>query len=144
MAPLRSRKIRSVGADRFRVLDANLNRAREGLRVLEDTARFVWDDRPLFMSLRQSRHALDRATRSAYPKLVGGRESGADLGRRMAEKKKRNWPGLVAANFRRAQEALRVLEEYGKVMAPGVSSRFKKIRFQVYGDEKKALGYLEF
>lgn len=120
-----------------------MNRAREGLRVLEDTARFVWDDRPLFMSLRQSRHGLDRATRSAYPKLVRGRESGTDLGRRMAEGKKRNWPGLVAANFRRVQEALRVLEEYGKVMAPGASSRFKKIRFKMYGDEKKALGHLE-
>jgi thiamine-phosphate pyrophosphorylase len=144
MAPLHQKKSsRGGAAELFRVLDANLNRAREGLRVLEDTARFVWDDRSLFTSLRQSRHALDRATRSAYPKLVSGRESGTDLGRRMAEGKKRNWPGLVAANFRRAQEALRVLEEYGKVMAPDVSPRFKKIRFHLYVDEKKALGHLE-
>lgn len=123
----------------FRVLDANLNRAREGLRVLEDTARFVWNDRSLFESLRGARHGLDRATRAAYPKLVSGRESAADMGRRMAEGKSRDWPGLVAANFRRVQEALRVLEEYGKVFSPGASSQFKKYRFQIYLQEKKAL-----
>jgi thiamine-phosphate pyrophosphorylase len=123
----------------FRVLDANLNRAREGLRVLEDTARFFWDDRALFASLRKARHALDTATRAAYPTLVGGRESGKDLGRRMAEGTSRDWPGLVAANFRRVQEALRVLEEYGKVFAPGASVQFKKVRFRMYVDEKKAL-----
>lgn len=127
----------------FRVLDANLNRAREGLRVLEDTARFVWNDRSLFESLRGARHGLDRATRAAYPKLVSGRESAADLGRRMAEGKSRDWPGLVAANFRRVQEALRVLEEYGKVFSTDAASRFKAVRFQMYADEKKALAHLE-
>jgi thiamine-phosphate pyrophosphorylase len=123
----------------FRVLDANLNRAREGLRVLEDTARFVWDDRGLFTVLRKARHDLDKATRSAYPHLVAGRESAKDMGRRMAEGQSRDWPGLVAANFRRAQEALRVLEEYGKVFAPGAAGAFKKIRFQLYRAEKKSL-----
>jgi thiamine-phosphate pyrophosphorylase len=136
-------KIRKVGAvELFRVLDANLNRAREGLRVLEDTARFVWNDRVLFQALRESRHLLDKTTRAAYPQLVGGRESGKDLGRRMAEGKSRNWPGLVAANFRRVQEAVRVLEEYGKVFSPGASVRFKKVRFQLYSNEKTALGFL--
>ncbi|MBK8575102.1 MAG: hypothetical protein IPN90_05290 [Elusimicrobia bacterium] len=125
------------------MLDANLNRAREGLRVLEDTARFVWEDQSLFKSLRQCRHELDRATRSAYPNLVGGRESAADMGRRMEEGTSRDWPGLVAANFRRVQEALRVLEEYGKVFSIGAVSRFKAVRFRIYSDEKKALAHLE-
>ncbi len=129
-------------ASLYRVLDANVNRAREGLRVLEDTARFVWNAAPLFSSLRDARHGVDRATRSAYPKLVNGRESAADLGRRMAEGKSRDWPGLVAANFRRVQEALRVLEEYGKVFSPDAVGQFKKIRFQMYVNEKKALGFL--
>ncbi|MBK8871245.1 MAG: hypothetical protein KBG07_06940 [Elusimicrobia bacterium] len=126
-----------------RVLDANLNRAREGLRVLEDTARFVWDDRALFSALRRARHGLDKATRSAYPRLVAGRESAKDMGRCMAEGKSRDWPGLVAANFRRVQEALRVLEEYGKVFAPTAAAQFKKNRFQIYLQEKKALQKLD-
>jgi thiamine-phosphate pyrophosphorylase len=139
MAPRRNRP---NNQDLFRVVDANLNRAREGVRVLEDTARFVWDDRALFSSLRAARHGLDLATRAAYPQLVGGRESGKDLGRRMAEGKSRDWPGLVAANFRRVQEALRVLEEYGKVISPDATGRFKKVRFQMYVNEKKALGFV--
>jgi hypothetical protein len=140
---LPARKNRAATVERFRVLDANLNRAREGLRVLEDTARFVWKDRVLFGSLRGARHDLDTLTRTAYPQLVGGRESVTDLGRRMAEGKSRDWPGLVAANFRRVQEAVRVLEEYGKVFSPGASARFKKVRFQMYVNEKTALSHLE-
>jgi hypothetical protein len=77
----------------LRVLDANLNRAREGLRVLEDTARFVWEDKKLFAELRELRHALDLATRSAYPKLVLARGSAEDMGRTVPEKDKRDWKG---------------------------------------------------
>jgi thiamine-phosphate pyrophosphorylase len=123
----------------LRVLDVNLNRAREGLRVLEDTARLVWDDKPLFADIRACRHALDRATRAAYPALVGARDSRSDAGRLLPEKKKRSPQGLIAANFRRAQEALRVLEEYGKVLSPGAAGRFKALRYRLYTAEKKAL-----
>ncbi len=123
----------------LRLLDANLNRAREGLRVLEDTARFVWDDRGMFLSLRDARHDLDELTRTTYPSLLGGRDSEKDMGRPMAEPEKRAAKGLVPANFRRAQEALRVLEEYGKVFSPGASSKFKSLRFSLYALEKKAV-----
>ncbi len=124
----------------LRLLDANLNRAREGLRVLEDTARFLWDDRRFFGRLRRCRHALDRATRRAYPALVASRDSVRDPGRRTAETRRRTAEGLVAANFRRAEEALRGLEEYGKVLSPGAAVRFKTIRFELYVLEKKAMG----
>jgi thiamine-phosphate pyrophosphorylase len=123
----------------LRVLDANLNRAREGLRVLEDTARFVWEDRKLFGELRDLRHALDRATRSAYPRLVAAREGAEDMGRTIPEKNKRDWKGLVAANFRRAGEALRVLEEYGKVFSSRHAAGFKGLRYRLYVCEKEAL-----
>jgi thiamine-phosphate pyrophosphorylase len=123
----------------LRVLDVNLNRAREGLRVLEDTARLVWDDARLFEELRSLRHALDKATRAAYPKLVAARDSESDPGRSLPEKKKRDRRGLVAANFRRAEEALRVLEEYGKVLSPSAASRFKSFRYRLYSAEKASL-----
>jgi thiamine-phosphate pyrophosphorylase len=119
-----------------RVLDANLNRAREGLRVLEDTARFVWNSPGLFRSLRDMRHELDRVTRAAYPRLVEARDSVRDRGRTAPETGRRDWAGLVVSNFRRSQEALRVLEEYGKVISPGAATRFKKIRFELYSAEK--------
>ncbi|MES1167068.1 MAG: hypothetical protein ABUL68_03620, partial [Pseudomonadota bacterium] len=81
----------------LRVLDVNLNRAREGLRVLEDTARLVWEDKKLFQEFRSLRHGLDETTRAAYPKLVAARDSVADPGRKIPEQKKRDWKGLVAA-----------------------------------------------
>ena len=122
----------------WRLLDVNLNRAREGLRVLEDTARLVWEDKRLFEELRSIRHALDRLTRRAYPRLVRARDSVRDPGRTIPEKKKRTASGLVAANFRRVEEALRVLEEYGKVLSPAASSGFKKFRYRLYSAEKTA------
>jgi thiamine-phosphate pyrophosphorylase len=128
-----------ISAPVLRVLDANLNRAREGLRVLEDTARFVWESSTLFRQLRGLRHALDRTTRAAYPRLVASRDSVRDMGRRMAETGARDRKGLAAANFRRAQEAVRVLEEYGKVFSPGAAGRFKKIRFALYSAERRVV-----
>jgi thiamine-phosphate pyrophosphorylase len=116
----------------LRVLDVNLNRAREGLRVLEDTARLVWEDETLFREFRALRHALDKVTRAAYPRLVLSRDSAGDPGRTIPETSKRAWKGLVAANFRRAQEALRVLEEYGKVLGPRHAPRFKSLRYRLY------------
>ncbi len=130
---------RVPGPGIYRVLDANLNRAREGLRVLEDTARFVWRRENLFRVFRAARHDLDKATRAAYPRLLAARESLHDAGRRMAEAGARTWPGLAAANFRRAQEALRVLEEYGKVFSRGAAPLFKGLRFRLYSLEKKVM-----
>lgn len=130
----------SPGSSRiYRVLDANLNRAREGLRVLEDTARFVWKSGVLFRSLRKMRHRLEEVTREAYPRLVAARESVRDPGRKMAEGTSRSWKGLVAANFRRSQEALRVLEEYGKMISPKAAPPLKDIRFRLYSSEKNVL-----
>lgn len=124
----------------YRLLDANLNRAREGLRVLEDTARFVWDDGVAFKNFREARHRLDRLTRTAYPRLVAHRNSAGDKGRGIAEPPRRPFQGLVAANFRRVEEALRVLEEYGKVLAPAAASSFKGLRYRLYDFEKLTLG----
>jgi thiamine-phosphate pyrophosphorylase len=126
-----------ASSDIYRVLDANLNRAREGLRVLEDTCRFILKDDVLFARLRRLRHGLDEASRKAYPKLISARDSQTDSGRRVKEKQKRPFAGLVIANFKRAQEALRVLEEYGKVLSPGAAVKLKAIRYGLYDAEKK-------
>jgi len=123
----------------LRLLDANLNRSREGLRVLEDTARFVWEDEKLFKTLRNQRHSLDRITRSFYPQFVMSRDSAADSGRKMPEGGRKDAEAIVFANFRRCEESLRVLEEYGKVFPGGAAKIFKRIRFKVYDLEKKVL-----
>ncbi len=124
----------------LRLLDANLNRCREGLRVLEDTARFVWDDEPLFLRFRHQRHSVDLLTRKFYPKLVASRDSRGDHGRTIPEAPRARFQGVVAANLRRSAESLRVLEEYGKLFSPASGARFKIIRFEIYDLEKKVLG----
>ncbi len=121
----------------YRVLDANINRAREGLRVLEDVARFIFNDRKTTDTLRSCRHILDQSARKIYPQLIAARDSGDDLGRAFKEPKRKDLRGLVSANFKRVEEAVRVLEEFAKLLGARQGRTFKKIRFDMYQAEKK-------
>lgn len=123
----------------LRLLDANLNRCREGLRVLEDTARFVWNDEALFREFRASRHSVDVLTRALYPQLVSARDSRGDHGREVPEKNRARFQGLVAANLRRCAESLRVLEEFSKLFSASSGGKFKRLRFRIYDLEKAVL-----
>lgn len=123
----------------LRLLDANLNRCREGLRVLEDTARFVWENESLFQKFRRERHQLDRLTRHFYAELLHSRDSQDDRGREIKEGGRKNLEAVAAANFRRCEESLRVLEEYGKLKSGPAAASFKKMRFEIYELEKTAL-----
>ena len=123
----------------LRLIDANLNRAREGLRVVEDTARFVLNRPEIYKNARGIRHKLDTATRSVYPELVAQRDSEKDSGRKIKEGKRPGLSAVVSANFRRVEESLRVLEEYSKLISPSAGAVFKKARFNAYILEKKLL-----
>lgn len=120
----------------YRVLDANINRAREGLRVLEDVARFIFNDRKATQMLRSSRHSLDQSARKIYPQLLAARDSGDDLGRTFKEPKRSDLLGLTISNFKRVEEAVRVLEEFAKLLGARHGRIFKKIRFNMYQTEK--------
>ena len=123
----------------FRIFDANLNRAREGLRVIEDTARFVVGNKNGYKKIRLLRHHIDKITRAIYPNLLRERNSLEDVGRKTKELKRKNLNSILSANFRRAQESLRVLEEYSKLISSKSSSSFKEIRFKLYSLEKDFL-----
>ncbi|MBI5555911.1 MAG: thiamine-phosphate pyrophosphorylase [Elusimicrobia bacterium] len=124
-----------------RVLDVNINRAREGLRVLEDAARFIINNRETTATLRSCRHALDQSVRKIYPQLLAARNSGDDLGRTFKESKRKNLQGLIIANFKRVEEAVRVLEEFAKLISARQGGIFKSIRFEMYQAEKKLMKY---
>src|SRR5258705_10100006 len=86
----------------WRLLDANANRAREGFRILEDTARFVLDKPEAAKALRAMRHELDELVRSHYKKLLSARDVNHDSGRSNAAKPyKGGLSALVSANFKR-------------------------------------------
>jgi thiamine-phosphate pyrophosphorylase len=118
-------------------MDANLNRAREGLRVLEDACRFVLDVPSLYARFRTLRHALDRQTRVFYPDLVKARNSQNDMGKNEVAAIQTGMPSVLTANIRRAQEALRVLEEFSRLFPGSASQNYKRFRFTLYTLEKE-------
>ena len=126
----------------LRIVDANLNRCREGLRVVEDSLRYVLNDGSLYKKIRSIRHNADKVLRGSYASLIKERDSVKDSGRKMPESLKKDLSSLIIANFKRAQESLRVLEEYSKTVFPKKSAEFKKQRYAAYNLEKAV--YLKY
>ncbi len=124
----------------LRILDAAANRAREGLRVLEDYARFALDDTHLTRRLKEVRHALrDALTALPAAGLVRSRDTQADVGTTIstpAEMTRKSPLEVAQAAFKRAQEAVRSLEEFGKLVSPLAAARFERLRYELYTLEK--------
>lgn len=91
----------------YRLLDANFNRAREGLRIVEDVFRFVLPNQKIARKLKKIRLDLSKTTEKIYPRLIQARNVKNDFGRKGKEKKRKNLKDLVLANFSRAEEAVR-------------------------------------
>ncbi|UCG43620.1 MAG: thiamine-phosphate pyrophosphorylase [candidate division WOR-3 bacterium] len=124
-----------------RIIDVNLNRLLEGLKVIEDITRLGLDNKVLLRSVRALRNRVGRDTRSLRHSVLSARDSEQDPGRgdRFDRLRRRNLADVLAANFRRTQESSRVLEELLKVEAPALSPKLKSVRFRLYDLEKKAL-----
>jgi len=130
------------------MIDANLNRSSEGLRVLEDVARFLLNDVELSQRLKSLRHGLARETKSLSVGLLSNRDSEHDVGHSLPSRKRklnkqatslRSLLDLVAANAKRVEESLRVVEELAKL--PEISSMlnsasFEHTRFTLYTLER--------
>ena len=132
--------------DLLRIIDANLNRSREGLRVCEEIARFILEDKELTEELKELRHRISRSVKKfpAMPKkLLECRESQSDVGKKLANKNKRNnYSDVFYANIQRVKESLRVLEEFSKILDESLGNNFARLRFQVYYLEKKIIARL--
>jgi len=128
--------------DVHRVLDAAANRAREGMRVVEDIARFVLDDVHLTTELKQLRHALVQALKPLDAgRFLASRDTRQDVGTGVtdpAEYSRGELRDVVDANFGRVQEAVRTLEEFAKLSA-GPSPAIEQVRYRLY-TLHKALG----
>src|SRR5688572_18127364 len=64
----------------LRILDANLNRAREGLRVLEDYARFILNDDSISAHLKRIRHDLAACAPQLASEAILHRDTPGDVG----------------------------------------------------------------
>jgi hypothetical protein len=129
----------------YSIIDANINRAKEGLRVSEDIARFVMGSKKLSSKLKSIRHGVDRhasALAPDYGALLLSRDSKGDAGRRIRNKNEFKRSGLrdiLASNFKRAEESLRVLEEISKLSDKKTAAGFKELRYKTYEAEKTAI-----
>ncbi len=126
----------------LRLLDANINRAFEGLRVCEDIVRFCLNAQRQFLSLRAIRHALASAVRRLpieTSAMVQFRDSRYDPGKRLRASTVRSLEQLLLINFQRTKEALRVLEETSRLIAPRQVGAFQRLRFRAYDAERLLL-----
>lgn len=126
----------------FRIIDANINRVSEGLRVIEDIQRFIYGDEDLSKRLRELRHEVRK---SFYSKeLLENRNSVEDIGLCISKNtnldEKHNLQDLLTSNFKRVQEGLRSIEEALKIIGYYKESKiYEGIRFEAYDLEKKVL-----
>lgn len=122
----------------LRLLDANLNRLREGLRVVEDICRYALDDYSLSIKIKNIRH-LSRYP--FYDELLSSRDIINDCLKDStnSEMQRADIASIILANFKRAQESSRVIEEISKLDFQQESTKFKHIRYELYDLEKEVM-----
>jgi thiamine-phosphate pyrophosphorylase len=135
-APLAPTAGRDAAIGVLRIIDAAANRASEGLRVVEDFVRFALDDWHLTGLAKQLRHDLTAAlARISTADRMAARDTPADVGTDVsttAESDRPDSASVVAAAFQRLQQALRSLEEFGKVFDAGLAAELESLRYRAY------------
>jgi thiamine-phosphate pyrophosphorylase len=133
----------------LRIVDANLNRAAEGLRVAEDVCRFHWNLGGLASELKAIRHALfELLARGSLsrPERLDARDVEGDVGRSAATisavSPAETLAALAFTNVARAREAIRSLEEVCRLADRPLAARIEALRYKLYAIEK-AIGGLE-
>lgn len=131
----------------FRILDANFNRLREALRVLEEYYRLFDPKKEYALTLKDLRHLLTvMESGIGISLLLQFRDTLSDpfaKGVSHSEMKRESIKALVRANMKRAQEACRVIEEYSKLVSGSTcASSAKSLRFSLYELEKKSSGVM--
>jgi thiamine-phosphate pyrophosphorylase len=124
----------------YRILDANLDRAREGLRIIEEWCRFGLNHSAWSEDCKSMRQTIGGWHRD---ELRAARNTIEDVGTQLSHPQEEHRDGigaLLQANFCRVQEALRVLEEYGKLYDAELSSSCKQLRYRVYSLESQVMG----
>lgn len=125
----------------YRILDANLDRAREGLRIIEEWCRFGLNSAPLTEECKQLRQLIGQWHGD---EIRASRDTPNDPGTGLThpkEQERSSVSQVLRVNFCRIQEALRVLEEYGKIVSPEMGEACKQMRYRVYSLESHLTGH---
>jgi len=129
----------------LQIIDANLNRAREGLRVCEDIARFSLENKSVTKSLKIIRHKATylvlKSKKISLAKLLSGRDTCRDKAKFIDFRKEENIgiSDIFMSNIERVKESLRVLEECFKLIDEKISRGYRKLRFNTYDIEKSVI-----
>lgn len=126
-----------------RMIDANLNRVSEGLRVIEDILRFVYEQPVLQAEIRELKHGVRKGVPANL--YMRGRNAQDDVGIEVSVAtsldQKNSLQDLITANFKRVQEGLRTIEESLKIIGQyDVSKVYESLRFKAYVLEQKCNG----
>lgn len=122
-----------------RVLDANYNRAVEGLRAVEEYFRFIRSHETLTTALKSFRHRLREACADHTDSWASHRQQTEDVGTTIStpdEYSRSTVHAIVGANLARVSQALRVLEEYAKTSSDLLARKIEAIRYDFYELEK--------
>ena len=124
----------------YRTIDANINRFKEGIRVVEDILRYEFSS-PLALELKKLRHIKI----PDYEKYVKYRNSKSDILKNSTkdELKRLTLKDIIISNLKRSQESARVLEETFKLIDIHISEKFKNARYLLYNFEKEILQLIE-
>lgn len=127
-----------------RIIDININRFSEGMKVVEDLMRFYWQDQETLFKLRKWKNFFWQHFGQYRNQVVFARTSHQDIGRKIDfDIQKRNKIiDVVNVNFKRCQESARVLEEIFKEASPPQSRFCKTLRFALYDIEKSFLKHI--
>ncbi len=126
----------------LRLVDANANRALEGLRVCEEIVRFHWQSPRTFRKLRSLRHSIAEAVRQLPfepTEFLQARNSSDDIGRNARSSSLDSLEHLLVVNFQRVKEALRTLEECTRLLPRRHTLSFQRLRFRTYEVEREIL-----
>ena len=116
----------------YRIIDANINRANEGLRCVEEYARFILNNKEITTKLKNIRHEISLYFNINYENLIKSRNTIEDVGTNIKNiSKETKSTSVIIANLKRIQEALRVLSEYG-----GLNEKY---RYEIYTVEKEIM-----
>jgi len=122
----------------YRLIDANLNRLREGIRVCEDIERYINDNKKLSKKLKTIRH---KCRVKNYEVFLKSRDIIGDVLKTTttSEAIRTDIKSIQISNIKRAQESARVLEESLKLIDTQEAEKFKQIRYELYDIEKNML-----
>lgn len=127
----------------MRIIDANLNRTREGLRVCEDIARFSLQNKAAAKTLKTIRHGAAnlvlKSKKISFPELLSKRDTAKDKTKFIdfTPSPEIEISDIFMSNIQRVKESLRVLEECFKIIDEKISRGYRKLRFDTYDVEKR-------